>query len=341
MDPVTALLQQWWQEFFNPIIFSLLLIFFFSVYLYKLITGPKFNFPPSPPKLPIIGNIHQLSTQLHRSLQGLSEKYGPLILLHLGSSPTLIVSSAEIAKEVMKSHDSVFQNRPGLKVADVLFCGCTDIAFCPYGEYWRQTKKICVLELLSLKRVQSFKFVREEEAAEMVEKIRRRCENGGEVDLGEMFTTMSNNIASRSALGRKYEGEDGNESFGVLSNKAMELMGKFNFRDSIPCLGWIDVVTGLDAKLRKTAKAFHALLDQVIDEHQKISSNYDQQQSEKKDLVDILLHLQKGGELGINLTRENLIAILLVSPFLFFVLFFSFSAYQTTIQYHCCLNFNL
>ncbi|KAH7528385.1 hypothetical protein FEM48_Zijuj05G0066800 [Ziziphus jujuba var. spinosa] len=130
----------------------------------------------------------------------------------------------------------------------------------------------------------------------MVEKIRHRCEDGGEVDLGDMFTTMSNNVASRSALGRKYEGEHGDESFGALSKKAMELIGTFNFRDSIPYLKFMDVVTGFDAKLKKTAKAFHALLDQVIDEHQK-SNNYDQQLSDKKDLVDILLHLQKDGNL--------------------------------------------
>ncbi|KAH7515188.1 hypothetical protein FEM48_Zijuj10G0000600 [Ziziphus jujuba var. spinosa] len=71
-----------------------------------------------------------------------------------------------------------------------------------------------------------------------------------------------------------------------------------------------EVDLGFDAKLKKTAKAFHALLDQVIDEHQK-SNNYDHQQSDKKALVDILLHLQKGAELGISLTRERLIAILL------------------------------
>ncbi|XP_060668884.1 cytochrome P450 71A1-like [Ziziphus jujuba] len=253
--------------------YSHLLLFIF-VQAYCIIKGPKLNFPPSS-KLPIIGILHQLSTQLHRSLQGRSEKYGPLILHHLGSSPTLIVSSAEIAKEIMKSHDSVFQNRPRLKAADVLFCGCTDVAFCPYGK-----KKL------------------------------QRWLNGGEVDLGEMPTTMSNNIGSRFALGRKYEGENGDESFGALSKKAMELMGTFNFRDSIPYLKFMNVVTGFDAKLKKSARAFHALLCQVIDEHQK-SNNYDHQQSDKRDLVDILLHLQKGGELGIYLTRESLIAILL------------------------------
>ncbi|KAF3436753.1 hypothetical protein FNV43_RR19504 [Rhamnella rubrinervis] len=320
MESVTTLLDQWYWHgiqattlFNHTMIISSLLLIFFSVLFYKLntTTAPKLNLPPSPPKLPIIGNIHQLGTHLHRSLQGLSDKYGPLILIYMGSnSPTLIVSSPEIAREIMKSHDSVFQNRPQVMAADVLFYGCSDVAFSPYGEYWRQMKKICVLELLSLRRVQAFQFLREEEVALMVEEIRRGCKEDGAdhvLDLGEMFTTLSNNIGSRSALGRKYE--DGNNvSFGDLSKKAMELMGTFNFGDFFPYLRWIDVVTGYNAKVRNTAKAFHALLDQVIDEHQQQSST---DQSDKKDLVDILLQIQKEGQLGINLTRENLKAILL------------------------------
>ncbi|KAM1215179.1 hypothetical protein ACFX2I_011611 [Malus domestica] len=45
------------------------------------------TFPPSPPKLPLIGNLHQLGTPRHKSLHQLSIKYGPVMLLHLGRVP--------------------------------------------------------------------------------------------------------------------------------------------------------------------------------------------------------------------------------------------------------------
>ena len=118
--------------------------------------------PPGPRKLPFIGNLHQLGTLPHQSLQYLSNKHGPLMFLQLGSIPTLVVSSAEMAREIFKNHDSVFSGRPSLYAANRLGYGST-VSFAPYGEYWREMRKIMILELLSPKRVQSFQAVRLEE----------------------------------------------------------------------------------------------------------------------------------------------------------------------------------
>ncbi|XVF77121.1 hypothetical protein PTKIN_Ptkin14bG0015200 [Pterospermum kingtungense] len=43
----------------------------------------------------------------------------------------------------------------------------TDIAFSPYEDYWRRLRKICVLEMLSPKRVQSFSPIRDEEVSQL------------------------------------------------------------------------------------------------------------------------------------------------------------------------------
>jgi len=314
------MLRQRCQELQKMIMLNPLLCLFLLLsllFLLRLVKRDKLNLPPSPPKLPIIGNLHQLG-RLHRSLRALSSKYGPLMLLHFGKVPTLIVSSAEVAHEVMKTHDVAFAGRPQTRAADVLFYGCVDVAFCPYGEYWRQVKKICVLELLSQKRVQAFQFVREEEVANMVEKVRLSCLNGAAVDLSDMFLSVSNNIISRSALGRVYENEGCDESFGGLSRKAIDLIASFCFKDMFHLLGWMDTLTGLVAGLKHTSKALHNFLDQVIEEHESLMNN---DESDMKDIVDILLDLQKNGTLDIDLTRENLKAILMVSLSLSWPLF--------------------
>ncbi|KAK3225781.1 hypothetical protein Dsin_005643 [Dipteronia sinensis] len=94
-----------------------LVLLLFKQYLLK--SEKLINLPPSPPKLPIIGNLHQLGTLPHRSLRALADKYGPLMLLRLGSSSTLVVSSADMASEMVKTRDIVFSNRPKTTAANI------------------------------------------------------------------------------------------------------------------------------------------------------------------------------------------------------------------------------
>lgn len=58
-------------------------------------------------------------------------------------------------------------------------------------------------------------------------------------------------------------------------------------------------LTGFNSSLKGTSKALHDFLNQVIEEHQ-ISMSDDE--FDKKDTVDILLHLQKNGKFDIYLT---------------------------------------
>ncbi|XP_058070553.1 cytochrome P450 71A1-like [Magnolia sinica] len=274
----------------------------------------KSNQPPSPSKLPIIGNLHQLGgpgSLLHYSLRSLSEKHGPLMLLHMGNSPTLVVSSAEMAEEILKTHDLVFASRPlpCPYAARQLLYGGTDLAFAPYGEYWRQIRKICVLELLSGKRVQSFAFIREEEVGSMIEEI-KGSNSISAVDLTDMFLSLSSGIISRVALGKKYiGGENGKNRFMDLARELEALLGSFCVGDYFPSFGWIDVLSGFDARLKRVSKGMDDFLDQVIDDHLIRSNvNSDGNDREHNDLVDILLHLNTNA--NVRLTKDNLKAII-------------------------------
>ncbi|XP_050370808.1 phenylacetaldehyde oxime monooxygenase CYP71AN24-like [Argentina anserina] len=282
---------------------SLLLLSIFILFSSSK-SGSKLKSPPSPTKLPLIGNLHQLGTLPHRSLGNLSKKHGPLMLLHLGQVPTLVVSSAEMAKEVMKTHDSVFCSRPKLTATNKLVYGGYDIGFSPYGEYWRQLRKLSVQELLSVKRVQQFQYAREEEVGEMVNNIRKACRGQSPINLSEMLIRASGNIMSRCVLGRKIVGENGCW-FGELSRTVMTQLMVFSVEDFFPSFRWIDSLTGLTARLNKTFVKADGFLDLLIEEHRTANKEVD-----SKDFVDILLQCQKDSMLDFKLTRDNLKGIL-------------------------------
>ncbi|XP_057428703.1 cytochrome P450 71D11-like [Lotus japonicus] len=163
-----------------PKIHDLLALFTFFLSLIFALMKIRKNFrntasttiPPGPWKLPIIGNIPQLITSLpHRKLRDLAIRYGPLMHLQLGEVLFIIVSSAEYAREVMKTHDFLFASRPHLLVSDIVFYDSTYIAFSPYGDYCRQLRKICAIEFLSSKRVRSLWPIREKEITTLIKSI--------------------------------------------------------------------------------------------------------------------------------------------------------------------------
>ncbi|MCD7464798.1 hypothetical protein HAX54_053428 [Datura stramonium] len=289
-------------------------IFFLHKWYFTTTNNQKRLLPPSPRKLPIIGNLHQLGLHPHRSLHKLSQKHGPVMLLHLGSEPVLVASSIEAARDILKTHDLVWSNRPKSSMADGLLYGSKDVGFSPFGEYWRQIRSVMVLHLLSNKRVQSYRVVREEETSNMIEKFKQICDSpSSAIDLRDHLCSLTNNIISRVALGRIYnERESGIDAKAILE-EFLQLLGTFNIGDYIPWLGWLNKINGLDIKVEKVAKELDTFLESVIEEHIIRNKKREYSAGEAKDFVDVLLEIQNGKETGFPLQRDSLKAILLDS----------------------------
>lgn len=132
------------MDFFS-IIFLVSCFVFEFVFVFKSGSKANTSLPPGPWKLPVIGNLHLLaaSAPAPRILRNLATKYGELMHLQLGQIGAVVVSSPETAKQFLKTHDVVvFASRPSLVATEINCFGNTDIALAPYGDYWRQLRKI-------------------------------------------------------------------------------------------------------------------------------------------------------------------------------------------------------
>uniref|UniRef100_M0ZQP7 Elicitor-inducible cytochrome P450 n=1 Tax=Solanum tuberosum TaxID=4113 RepID=M0ZQP7_SOLTU len=113
--------------------------------------------------------FHLLGGPPHRVLRDLAKQYGSIIHLQLGEVSLVVVTSPDMAKQVLKTHDLAFASRPMLIAAEIVCYNGSDIVFSPYGDYWRQMRKICIMELLSAKNVKSFNSIRQDEVLHMIE----------------------------------------------------------------------------------------------------------------------------------------------------------------------------
>nr|XP_004236547.1 cytochrome P450 71A4-like [Solanum lycopersicum] len=287
----------------------LLLTYFLHQWFFSPSNTQQRLSPPSPTKLPIIGNLHQLGSVPHRSLRKLSKKYGPVMLLQFGSKPVIVASSVDAARDIMKTNDLVWSGRPKSSMTDGLFYGSKDVAFSPYGEYWRQIRSITVLHLLSNKRVQSYRRVREEEISNMIDNIRQKCDSV--IDLRDVFSCLTNNIISRVNIGRTYnEGECG-IAVKSLIEELLILIGTFNIGDYIPWLKWLNKINGLDSRVKKVAKDLDAFIESLIEERVNRNKKVECSAGEAKDFLGVLLEIQDGNETGFPLQRDSLKALVL------------------------------
>nr|WET52765.1 cytochrome P450 71AT283 [Callicarpa americana] len=257
--------------------------------------------PPGPPGLPLIGNLHQVGTArtLHVYLWQLSKKYGPIIHMKLGPVPVLVVSSAKLAKEVLKTQDLAFCSRPKVLGQQKLSYNGLDMVFAPYNDHWREMRKITAIHLFSLRKAQSFRPIREDEISRMVTKIASFASCHKIVNLSEIAMTLGSTLICRIAFGKRYE-EQGSEMrrFDELLHEAEAVAAAFYVSDYFPIFSWVDKLTGSINRLDMTVKDLDSFYQELIDEH--LDPDRVKNMEEEEDILDILIKIKEQKSIDIN-----------------------------------------
>ncbi|XP_062102612.1 cytochrome P450 81Q32-like [Humulus lupulus] len=227
------------------------------------------NLPPSPPSYPIIGHLHLLKSPLHRTLHTLSSKYGDVFSLWLGSRRVVVVSSPSAVEECFTTNDIVFANRPRLLLGKYMAYNYTDVGNSPYGDHWRNLRRIGAIEIFSSKRLNLLAGIRRDEVERLLCKLSRR-EESEKVELKSALQQLTFNIVMRMLAGKRYYDDDmANEEearkFRDVVEASFEIAEVGNPGDFLPFLNWIP--NGYEKRVKRVAKRMDLLLQNLIDEH--------------------------------------------------------------------------
>ncbi|XP_017245428.2 cytochrome P450 81Q32-like isoform X2 [Daucus carota subsp. sativus] len=252
-----------------------------------------YRLPPSPkPKFPLLGHLYLLKGKplLHRTFHDLSKNLGPIFSLHFGSRLVVVVSSPSAAEECFTKNDIILANRPRLIMGKHMGYNYTTMVQSPYGDHWRNLRKLATLEIFSTNRLNTFLPIRRDEVNQLLRRLSKNSQNEfARVEIKSYLKELSFNIITRMIGGEKYFCEDVDNQAEIRYSREILLKvlsqgGVSHAADFVPLLRWIDY-DGYEKGVEALSKKKDKILEDIIDKHRRGQS--------KNSMVDHLLSLQK------------------------------------------------
>ncbi|XP_031403378.1 cytochrome P450 81Q32-like [Punica granatum] len=272
------------------------------------------NFPPTPfPTFPILGHLHLLKKPLHHSLATISRRHGPILLLQFGSRRVLVISSPSAAEECLAKNDIIFANRPRLLAGKYLGYDYMSLAWAPYGDHWRNMRRIATLEILSSHRLNSLSRIRAGEVSALVRRLARNDYWAQPVDMKKALFELMLNVMMRMIVGKRYYGENAAEAeeakrFRDIVTETFRIGGATNIGEFLPFLrviGFMGVEKDLQTLQEKRDRFMRCLLDE---------QKRETKEKNKNNLIQDLLSLQETEpEYYKDITIRSIMSVLLAA----------------------------
>ncbi|CAA0805791.1 Cytochrome P450 71B37 [Striga hermonthica] len=290
----------------NNTIYFLLFSFFILALIKLARTKPKVSpglLPPSPPGLPLIGHLHHLIGRglPHHALRSLSQRYETRVLgLQIGEVTAVVISSPGAAREALRDHDPACADRPQTVSGGILWYDYADIAFSPFGEYWQQMRKICAVELLSMKNVRSLWPVRIDEAGRLL----RSITSGEAVNLTDRIFSFTTSFMCRAIFGKAVTDR---AALLAMIQEALTLVQGFELADLFPSFKFLHALSLKRRRLVRMRRRLDGILDGILEEHR---CKGRRGEFGREDIVDVFIRMQKNGELQFPITDDNIKAVI-------------------------------
>uniref|UniRef100_A0A8C5MSM2 Cytochrome P450 n=1 Tax=Leptobrachium leishanense TaxID=445787 RepID=A0A8C5MSM2_9ANUR len=247
------------------------------------------NFPPGPPTLPVIGNLHLIDIKRpSRSLLELAKKYGSVFSIQMGSVKMVVLSGYETVKSALVDNAEDFSERPFVPIFEDINQGW-GVPF-SHGENWKQMRRFTLSTLRDFgmgKRTIEDKII--EESSFLIKEL--KLETGKSTDLGSLFNIATGNIITSITLGHRFEYQNPTlRRLMELVNENMRLIGspsimRYNF---FPLLRYFP---GDHLKVKQNIAELHTFLQKTFVQHLKELDRDDQ-----RSFIDAYLIKQKEEE---------------------------------------------
>ncbi|RDX66174.1 Geraniol 8-hydroxylase, partial [Mucuna pruriens] len=248
------------------------------------------KYPPGPRPFPIIGNILELGNQPHQALTKLSQIYGPIMSLKLGNTTTIVISSPQIAKEVLQKNDHIFSNRTVPDTVLALDHHILSVVWLPPLAQWRTLRKICATKVFSSQQLDSTQVLRQRKMQELMDYVKERCERGEALDVGEAsFTTVLNSISNTLfSMDLAHYSSHKSQEFKDIIWGIMEEAGRSNVVDIFPILHLLDP-QGVRSRMKGYFKRLIAIFDGLIEERLRLRALENESKACNIDVLDSVL----------------------------------------------------
>ncbi|XP_074936410.1 cytochrome P450 2G1-like [Phalacrocorax aristotelis] len=168
--------------------------------------GRQALLPPGPPALPLVGNLLQISpSHTLQSLLKLSQTYGPVFTVYLGSRRVVVLRGHEAVREALVENGDAFAGRGRMPTVEETFRG-HGLVF-SNGERWRQLRRfsLTVLRDFGMGR-KSIEGRIQEEAQILLQEL--RSTQGQPFDPTYLLSCAVSNIICSIVFGNRFDYRD-------------------------------------------------------------------------------------------------------------------------------------